>query len=83
MSSIFQVPLSCFILYSDRVAVGSAIRTVALVPAMLSTVADFGSSRLVWWRAIASQTSGLPSKRSFRKCGVTSEQASFSSLVVR
>jgi hypothetical protein len=83
MSSIFQVPPSCFILYSDLVAVGSAMKTVAPVPATLSTRADFGSSRFVWWRAIAWQTSGFPSKRTFRKCSVMSEQATFSSFVVR
>jgi hypothetical protein len=83
MSSIFQVPPSCFILYSDLVAVGSSTRTVAAFPAMLSTSADFGSSRLSWWRAIASHRFGLSSKRIWRKCRVIRPHATFSSSVVR
>jgi hypothetical protein len=83
MSSIFQVPPSRFILYSDLVAVGSEIRTVAAFPAMLSTSADFGSSRLSWWRAIASHSCGLSSNRTFRKCCVIRPHATFSSFVVR
>jgi hypothetical protein len=83
MSSIFQVPPSRFILYSDLVAVGSAMRTTALFPAMLSTLADFGSSCLFWCRDTAWHSSSLPSNRILMKWEVASEQATFSSLVVR
>ena len=83
MSSIFQMPPSRFILYSDLVALGSSMRTTAASPVMLSTSADSGSSRFCWWREIASHSSRLSSKRIFRKCGVMSEQASVSSSVVR
>jgi hypothetical protein len=53
MSSIFQMPPSRFILYSDFVALTSLIRTVALLPATFSTSAFCGSSRFCWWRAMA------------------------------